>query len=160
LHDDNDKNQRLKDELRTFARKQAYENKCNDHKYDEIFGGLRLNTLKNMLNNNNPKTEAQERFTTAQFKLRALIVIFPCVLVLAIVSFRVTETKVLLLSLPNFTISMSSDFVCFLLLVITLIIGSFFEKQRKSAFIDLQKNHGISEMDAKLEYKRQFVSNT
>jgi hypothetical protein len=160
LHDDNDKNQRLKDELRTFARKQAYENKCNDPKYDEIFGGLRLNTLKNMPINNNPKTEAEERFTAAQFKLRALMVIFPCVLVLAIVSFRITEAKILLLSLPNFTISMSDDFVCFLLLVIALIIGSFFEKQRKVAFIDLQKNRGISEMDAKLEYKRQFVNNT
>jgi Na+/glutamate symporter len=154
----NDKNQKLRDELRAFARKQTYENKCNDPKYDEIFGSLKLGesnaTLKDAL-----KTSAEKRFAEAEHKIKALMIIFLCVMVTAAALIKITETKDLLVSLPNFTLNMSVGVIFLVLTIITLFIGSFFETERKSVFIDLQKSRGMSEADATRDYKRRFVNN-
>jgi uncharacterized ion transporter superfamily protein YfcC len=157
----NEDQEKLRDELRSFARKTTTKNKKESSFVSKLTSAVKVdyNEGSDILNVN-PKYQTKniekaiEEFNEARSKFNKTSVIFLVFSALIIVFYNFYNYGTFFSNLHM------ADNAIFLLLdaVIFMIILLPLEKNRKTAYIRLQKLYGLSEKEAEYKYWDKFNS--
>lgn len=151
----NDKNQQLKDELRTFARKQAKESKQER----SLLQRLNANSDSELYKNKIPRGSIIQ-IQTSRDELKIIDSAYLGVGILVLGGgwlFHYCFPK--FFSSADFgTTEVIIGVILFLIAVPILLIIMHFEDERKTAFMELKRLQGLSIEEAEIEYLKEYKS--